>query len=400
MNVDYYPTWPSLVTMAGLLGLASTPLLTAADTPPSDTKSRVSSLDGLRGFLAYGVFFGHAARYHLYLQNGGWGFTTAFYDMAQTGAVALFFMITGYLFWRKLLAKNGHPDWLGLYVGRIFRIGPLYLITITGMLAVVFLRAPIGQEPLRGLAKEIASWMMLGVNYTKLDVNGYPNTHGILFGVTWTLHFEWLFYFCLAFLAVPARSKYHLQIVTIALAACLVHLVLTHRAGLKIEMFAAVFLLGMLSGSLEERHWLIGGSQTVKSAIAVVFLALFAATQAVDYAPLPAIFLGGLFYAIISGADLFGLLTSKAARRLGDVSFGIYLLQGLVVTTVFSTTWARSTALRSPAGHWSMMGGCAILLLILATLAHVYVERPGIKAGRAIARFLHRSLKAASIKTT
>lgn len=40
----------------------------------------------------------------------------------------------------------------------------------------------------------------------------------------------------------------------------------------------------------------------------------------------------GLFHLLTSGATLFGLIELRAARRLGNISYGIYLLQGLVPT--------------------------------------------------------------------
>jgi peptidoglycan/LPS O-acetylase OafA/YrhL len=41
----------------------------------------------------------------------------------------------------------------------------------------------------------------------------------------------------------------------------------------------------------------------------------------------------------------------------------------------------KAIALRSSLGHWSMMLLCATLLVIIATIAHVFVERPGIELG-------------------
>ena len=37
-------------------------------------------------------------------------------------------MITGYLFWSQMLKAKGRPNFLKLYVGRLFRIVPLYLV--------------------------------------------------------------------------------------------------------------------------------------------------------------------------------------------------------------------------------------------------------------------------------
>ncbi len=44
-------------------------------------------------------------------------------------AVAVFFMITAFLFIRKILdSDKRHIDWIKLYKGRFFRIFPLYFV--------------------------------------------------------------------------------------------------------------------------------------------------------------------------------------------------------------------------------------------------------------------------------
>jgi peptidoglycan/LPS O-acetylase OafA/YrhL len=42
----------------------------------------------------------------------------------------MFFMITGYLFYSQLLKQKGRPNWKKLYIGRIFRIIPLYWFAV------------------------------------------------------------------------------------------------------------------------------------------------------------------------------------------------------------------------------------------------------------------------------
>ncbi len=355
--MDYYSVWPTFVAIALLLLLASTPLFKAADTPPNFVRSRISVLDGLRGFLAYAVFFGHAAAYHRYVFDGVWRGTRPFYNFGAEAAVALFFMITGYLFWGKLLSEGGRPNWVGLYLGRIFRIGPLYIVAIVGMFLVVLLRTRLqANEPTRLLIGEGATWGALGINRSQPDVNGYHNTTMILLNVTWSLFFEWRFYASLILLAVVARyPKAQLSAVLIALVACLTHMFARQKNGMVTEVLASLFLFGMLAASLERRRLLAPGNQIVKSLGLLIALALFGAFGLTAYNPLSAIFLGTAFYFIISGANPFGLLTCTPARRLGDVSFGIYLLQGLVLTTVYSFGIVRTIELSSPTGHWQRL---------------------------------------------
>ena len=102
--MSYYSIWPYFLGTAIFMLFASTPILKAADTPPSSVPSRIHTLDGLRGFLALAVLFHHGAIYHGYLKTGIFALPPSrFYtDLGEAG-VAMFFMITGYLFWGQIL---------------------------------------------------------------------------------------------------------------------------------------------------------------------------------------------------------------------------------------------------------------------------------------------------------
>jgi peptidoglycan/LPS O-acetylase OafA/YrhL len=76
-----------------------------------------------------------------------------------------------------------------------------------------------------------------------------------------------------------------------------------------------------------------------------------------------------------------GLLVSRPAIRLGDVSYGIYLLQGLVLAAVFRSSFVRGVT-SSPVLNWSLTLIAGILLIAVATAGHVIVERPGIALGK------------------
>jgi len=58
--------------MVLLLALTFAAFFAIAKTPPNPRGNRLSNLDGLRGFVAFGVFFHHGAIYHQYLQDGQW----------------------------------------------------------------------------------------------------------------------------------------------------------------------------------------------------------------------------------------------------------------------------------------------------------------------------------------
>lgn len=146
-----------------------------------------------------------------------------------------------------------------------------------------------------------------------------------------------------------------------------------------------LFLSGMFSGSLIHEGIIVKTSDIVTSTIAALLISFVFVAFSSVYTLEPIILLGGAFYFIASGTTLFSLLTSRPARRLGNVSYGIYLLQGLSFATVFMFAPAKDAAVSSPFGHWLIVLLCAILLVAAATISHVLIERPGIVLGKRVA---------------
>src|SRR4051812_45213259 len=79
------------------------------------------SIDGLRGYLAFFVFLHHSAIWYFYLRASVWTLPPShLYTHFGHSGVALFFMITGFLFFLKLIEARTKPiDWIKLYVARI-----------------------------------------------------------------------------------------------------------------------------------------------------------------------------------------------------------------------------------------------------------------------------------------
>jgi hypothetical protein len=97
--MGYYAVWPYFAGLTLICWLVSTAPFRALDAPPHSAGARVSSLDGLRGFLALSVVFSHVAVFHNLLAGGRWDLSPSrFYTMVGQAAVVLFFMVTSYLF--------------------------------------------------------------------------------------------------------------------------------------------------------------------------------------------------------------------------------------------------------------------------------------------------------------
>jgi peptidoglycan/LPS O-acetylase OafA/YrhL len=98
----------------------------------------------------------------------------------------------------------------------------------------------------------------------------------------------------------------------------------------------------------------------------------------------PILLLAVVFRCVSAGCSVFGLLTSRGATRLGNISYAVYLLQGLVLNAVFLP--ARALAVTSPAAHWALAGGVVLGLAGFAGVVHVVIERPAVALGQRLAR--------------
>jgi len=396
--MGFYSVWPYFAGMVVILLLASTPLLTWADTPPKTVPGRIRTIDGLRGFLALGVVFHHAAIYHQYLQTGEWSSPPAlFYANIGAIGVAMFFMITGYLFWTQMLKTKGKPNLSKLYVGRVFRIVPLYLfLVVVVMLTVGVMTQWDLKEPPLMLVEEVARWLAGGAVAVG-DVNGYAGTGLISANVTWTLHYEWEFYASLLVTSFFARSFLLGTLLPVA-GLLVAGLLFEFRPDHMSSAAALMFSIGMAAASAKNAlaskprkipQWML--STGVIGCLALVLL------FDNNIYSMPSILILGVAFAllVVFDATLFGVLLTRPARRLGDISYGIYLLQGPIFFLMFAPPAVRSFAIETAWVHWTVVMVAALALVVLATVTHALIERPGIQAGywiwASIASMRHRT---------
>lgn len=305
-------------------------------------------------------------------------------------AVCMFFMITGFLFWRQLLQSNGRPDWRRLYIGRVFRIGPLYLVAAICMLTLSLASACFKlREPVMTVLASGLYWISLGVAPWR-EFNGDHAPQLWLAGVTRSIQFEWLFYLSLPLLAwLAMRKAWSPYALLLALVFLLSRPAARHAVGAEapVSVLICLFLVGMLCASLHHLNLTFRVGDKGGSTLCLVLLPIAFIAPA-PFTWLPVIILGLVFSLIAQGVTVFGILTTRPMRRLGDVSYGIYLLQGLALAAVFRPSTFRNLAVASEMNLWLLTLGAGVLLLILVTTTHVFVERPGVDLGRSIVKRL------------
>ncbi len=388
LMMTLYTPWAAALLLAlGLLWL-ELPCFAAADQSWHPSSARTATLDGLRGLLASGVFLHHATLYALYLTQQRWQTPPSFfYTQLGQASVILFFMITGFLFWDKALACAGRLSWPALWWNRYFRIAPLYYLAVALMLLVVAIRTGfIVHVSLTQLLKELAPLLLAGYQGLPASINSYPRPGLILAGVTWTLHYEWIFY--LFFLPVASffARRQSWQRLLVGVGTLSSFIIMARHPGIP-RFGMAAFFAGMLCASLQRESWgaqlrLLRRRYPVQSSALLLILAVLLMSYPGAYATRPMLLLGLSFFMISSGTDLFGVLLWRPTRRLGELSYGIYILQGPVLYGVFALAPLRHLALRGAWPYWLVLALAYLLLLSLAWLAHQTIELPGIRLGR------------------
>lgn len=376
----FYAIWPSLVLAALAVGIASTRLFRSLDHAPGVASGRDVTLDGLRTFLALAVFLHHMSIRRAAVLTGVVALPPShFYAYLGSLGVSVFFMITGYLFWGKLLDRQGKLSWIDLYVHRFFRIVPLYWALMVVYITVVLVRAD------GGLGNAITSAWPSALKWLAFGVYPMPppllsDTHSMpLVGMTWTLTYEWGFYASLLVTAFLARTRWSGPVIALAIA-----LTLGTKLGLggPASFFIALFLCGMLAACLTRSFPDWRGDGPVRSVLALGLVIAAMCLSDSAYSVVGVLLLGPFFLLIASGTSLFGLLRSTGAVRLGHASYSIYLLQGVVLCSFFAPSllggWAAGSVIR----FWGLGVVTTLALVGVASLAYLGIERPGMALGR------------------
>jgi peptidoglycan/LPS O-acetylase OafA/YrhL len=342
-------------------------------------KGRYGALDGFRGVLAVGVFVHHSFVANVFFTTGRWEWTTSpvLNHLGQT-TVALFFMITGFLF--ALKAMSPRIDWKALYVSRVARLFPLYaLIVLIVFAAAMALSGGMLREPPMLLFKELLQWLAF-VCFGRPDINAFPMTQTLIAGVNWSLRYEVFFYaVAVPALFVASRWLSSRTMLWLSLAALAVLLLVRFKLQ-QLEghlLFATHFLCGIVVAcAYRQPRWLAGMQSTPFrwAAGAAVLLLYFLLTANGSIAIVITLC---LFAAVVGGLSVFGLFHTRAALWLGDISYGIYLIHGLVLYATLSALRASSnlTSL-GVVGYGLVMCGVAVVVVALASVSYVCLELP------------------------
>ncbi|MEO8408744.1 MAG: acyltransferase [Oxalobacteraceae bacterium] len=328
--------------------------------------NRYMAIDGLRGFLALGVFFHHALINYNYQIDHVWKVPDSrFYTMCGEVGVSFFFIITAFLFWSKILNSKGSIDWNRLYFSRIKRIVPLYALSVILIFIMVAIKSRWQFQSLpEELATDVLKWFLFSF-FGSPDINKVSQTFTINAGVFWTLQYEWKFYLMLPLMAL----LFHLRQ---QIALYLIGFILVILSG---EQFLYYFIGGMLAAHLHHKGAL--PKRIPKIVYDLVFLILLAILflkfdTAYGFGQAAIASLG--FASLLAGNGLFGLLHLKSTRLLGEISYSIYLMHGLILTFMIGFLVRILNVLPAGQNYWLMTGVIGICLILVSSTSYRFVE--------------------------
>lgn len=365
-----HPVWAILLTaLAVLLSF----LLTRGQLP-DQKQARFTSIDGLRGYLAFFVFLHHSLIWHAYVQTGVWEVPPShLYTHLGQSSVSMFFMITSFLFYTKLLDSRGKRfDWPKLLISRVLRLTPLYLFAMLVMLTMVaILSKGVAQDSVLYITKCVVQWL-------SFTITGAPSINQInpltmVAGVTWSLPYEWIFYLALPLLGLTTGVRAAWPFLAMSVAS----LVFAAMHGLSLH-FAFIFAGGM-AGAVVVRHAgfkQFAASHAASALVVVCVLSLLWFPTAYGVPQL--LLLTAAFSLIAGGASVFGALSCATSRRFGDTAYSIYLLHGIVLFIAFNYVAGIDMVKGlTPTMYWLFIAALVPVLLGACFLTFRFIEQPG-----------------------
>jgi peptidoglycan/LPS O-acetylase OafA/YrhL len=325
-------------------------------------------LDGLRAIAALLVVCSHYSK-SLMVMMGTTDFppvVTAFGDIG----VQIFFCLTGFLFTHKAL--EGPVEIPKFIASRVRRIVPLYLVCMTAGILLV--------NQIRLMTPGHESFHLVDVLYAYgTGFTGYPvgNVSGValngVMGQVWTLHWEWMFYLCVPFLAAILAVRSWTVALVVFVVGCAVY-----QSAITGKMWL-FFIPGVVSAIVA--RWVKIGALAQFVLLAIGAYAFWSSITGA----LPSYGTKELALCAIGfPALLFGhkwVLSIRPLRILGEVSYSIYLVH-LLVAGVFwfivNYISPESFGLQQPKFELAAVVGP--WLFPVAFLTYALIERPFMRA--------------------
>lgn len=364
------------------------------NTLDKDTTSRMSGIDGLRGFLALGVYIHHTIITINFNNTGKWipPVDNISNQLGQI-SVTLFFMITAFLFFDKLYRNHGNINFFQIINGRIFRLYPLYLVFISLLIVFVFfLQDWKINDTVFHILRNYFQWLTFTILGAP-DINRFDNTSMLIAHVTWTLKYEWFFYFSLPVLSIVFFRKFNIPQILLSI----VFLSIIWKFAFIDIYISMAFLGGIIAVYVVRLKFvtthMTGTIWNIIALSCIIICLFFFHSSYISFKnplySLPLLLLTLFFILILSGNSLFGILKIPAIRWLGEISYSTYLTHGLLLYLFYQ--YFRADLLKT--SFFLSSAIVTIVLVIINSTSFYFIEKHGINIGKIIWVKIDKSTK-------
>lgn len=340
---------------------------------------RYFHIDGIRGVAALLVVLNHAV---FSLSNNGLNpsaiDTSNFWVFAHAGdvGVQIFFCITGFLFFDKIIKTGNKINWDMFFVARVKRLVPMYLIASAIVLVLTLIWSRGGQD-LVTTARQAINLFGFGFFGSDIWVNGF-RTYS-LNAVIWTLPYEWKFYCILPVICAAIRFKSIAVVGSVLVAGYAANDLYSG------QVVWVYFISGVLSALLFNKMTavssILSGNKTINtffSVASVLTIASLLYTMLSGYGWERFLITTILFNVVVMAKP--SVFTFKPLVYLGEASYSSYLLHliinALVIKAIGSTFNLNNISIL---WFWMLVLSLVAITTILTAYTFKYVEYKFIK---------------------
>jgi peptidoglycan/LPS O-acetylase OafA/YrhL len=345
---------------------------------------KFETIDGLRGFLAFSVFIHHSAVWFQFKEEGTWRLpdSNLYIHFGET-SVALFFMITSFLFVNKIINTKEHDfNWKTFFISRFFRLVPMYYFSLM-LIIICILQISNWQvhSSTFSFSKSLLNWLTFTI-IDRPDINNFIFTDKVNAGVTWSLTYEWLFYFSLLILSLLTSLKKPKPIF-LGFSIAFIMFYIFHNIIQAYHIYA--FAGGAIAPFLLKYNLINTKAKNNIASIIVIICFLiireYSSAKNESCVTLTTI----AFTLIAMGASLFGLLKTSTLKFLGSISYSTYLLHGIVLFVIFNFVISlKSLETYSAEQYCYIIFLITPILTLLSLTSYKFIEKPGINLSKKI----------------
>lgn len=350
----------------------------------SESPGKYAYLDPIRGIAALLVFIHHSVMVFNQHVTGSFGPVGVFnyssllvrkvyIHFGQT-SVMIFFMITGFLFFSKILSFDKPLNVRIFFSSRVKRLLP-------AMCSCFFLYALVcytlrDQSNQASIINYLVSWFSFGfIGLPKLSdsIPGWSVTAGVF----WTLVLEWKFYILIPFFSTLIIGKRTAVIFFISVTTLILYLYSKNYYSEKDASIYLCFMAGFGISLLNKYcgHLLCNWIKSPVIALFCIIIYIFSFYYTIDsYNFIVTFSTFIVLTAVVFGNSYFGVLKLKALHWAGKSSYSIYIMHALIMHLVFSVT-------TDSIGYYGSLSIAATLLCIVTLMNYLFVEK----------RYMHNS---------